>query len=256
MNRDALTRLLDAVASGETTVETALDSLRRLPFADVAAARVDHHRELRTGFPEVVYAEGKSLDDTVAVTTEVFTRQGRVLVTRADAETGAALERAIDGLVYDGVSRTARAGAAPSGPAGSVAVVSAGTSDEPVAAEAAETLAFAGVEFARYRDVGVAGLHRILSEIDNVGRHQVVMVVAGMDGALPSVVGGLIGRPVIAVPTSVGYGASFGGLAALLAALNACAPGVVVVNVDNGFGAAVAAQRILAVGAGVSSSPN
>jgi hypothetical protein len=215
--------------------------LEELPFATV-----DHDRARRTGAPEVVYAAGKSSAQVVAIARRVLARSGCCLVTRATDETRAAIAEAISGARGNDLARTAFVGRAPA-PVGRVCVVSAGTSDLPVAEEAVETLRALGSRVERVVDVGVAGLHRLLAHSPAVRRANAIVVVAGMEGALASVVGGLTDRPVFAVPTSVGYGASFRGLAALLAMLNSCAPGVAVLNIDNGFGAAFAAHRVNAL---------
>jgi pyridinium-3,5-biscarboxylic acid mononucleotide synthase len=245
----ALAALLDDVASGRTEVETAIERLRRLPFETVSDARLDHHRELRTGQAEAVYAPGKTLeqvrDAALALAEQA---SGAVFVTKATPEQFHSVLEVLPDATYrprSGLIVT-RAAAADTA-LGRVVIVAAGTSDLPFADEAAETAEAIGLDVTRVTDVGVAGLQRVLGAVPELERADVVVVVAGMDGALPSVVAGLIGRPVIAVPTSVGYGASFDGLAALLAMLNACAPGVTVVNIDNGFGAALAAHRILAI---------
>jgi len=245
----ALAALLDDVASGRTEVETAIERLRRLPFETVSDARLDHHRELRTGQAEAVYAPGKTLeqvrDAALALAEQA---SGAVFVTKATPEQFHSVLEVLPDATYrprSGLIVT-RAAAADTA-LGRVVIVAAGTSDLPFADEAAETAEAIGLDVARVTDVGVAGLQRVLGAVPELERADVVVVVAGMDGALPSVVAGLIGRPVIAVPTSIGYGASFDGLAALLAMLNACAPGVTVVNIDNGFGAALAAHRILAI---------
>jgi NCAIR mutase (PurE)-related protein len=215
-----------------------------LPFATV-----DHDRARRTGAPEVVYAAGKTAAQVVEIARRILARAGRCLVTRASEETREALSASFPGARVNDRARTVFLGRAPL-PIGRVCVVSAGTSDLPVAEEAVETLQALGSRVERLVDVGVAGLHRILLRSPSVRRAHAVIVVAGMEGALPSVVGGLTARPVFAVPTSVGYGASFRGLAALLGMLNSCAPGVAVVNIDNGFGAAFAAHRVNALAAG------
>ncbi|MGY1814928.1 nickel pincer cofactor biosynthesis protein LarB [Blastococcus sp. SYSU D00820] len=212
-------------------------------FVDLGFARVDTDRLQRTGHPEVVYGAGKTADEVVAIvgTLRMAAPERPALVTRATPDTVAALSARWPDLLVD--RGTVVVGPLPP-PAGVVAVVSAGTSDEPVAAEAAATIRAHGAGVARVTDVGVAGLHRVLAARQVLADADVVVVVAGMEGALPSVVGGLVGTPVIAVPTSVGYGASFGGLSALLGMLNSCAPGVVVCNIDNGFGAGVFAARV------------
>ena len=252
MRRDLTLELLRAVAAGEVPPEGALDRLDRAPLEVLSAdgrpfATVDHHRAMRQGFPEVIYGEGKTPEQCIAVAERLAAAGDGFLVTRASAECRSALQARFPAAVANAVARTVRL--APErplrAPAGRVAIVTAGTTDLPVADEAAETLAAIGIETARVSDVGVAGVHRLLSQLDVLSGSAVVIVVAGMDGALPSVVGGLVRGPVIAVPTSVGYGAAFGGLSALLAMLNSCASGVVVVNIDNGFGAAMAAARLL-----------
>ena len=250
MSPDVLRKILERAASGELSVAAAMEELKALPFRDLGFARVDSHRELRGGIAEVVFAEGKTSDQIVEITRVLLADSGSALITRLDGDKAAELGTAVDGMRYNPLARTARFGVARSSPPSSapVAVISAGTADQAVAEEALETLLFLGVETARYADVGVAGIHRLLASRESIARAAVAIVVAGMEGALPSVVGGLVDLPVIAVPTSVGYGASFGGLAALLAMLNSCAAGVTVVNIDNGFGAAVAARLILSAG--------
>jgi NCAIR mutase (PurE)-related protein len=244
--RDRARALLARVADGTLPPEEALDALALAPLEELGFATVDHNRALRQGYPEVIYGAGKTPDETVAIAERIVARGDGLLVTRADP---AARERLA--ARFPDAAVNARAGTvrvpAPQPPApgrGTVLIVTAGTSDLAVAEEAAETATALGDSVARLTDVGVAGIHRVLSARETLLGAAVVIVVAGMDGALPSVVGGLVRAPVIAVPTSVGYGASFGGVAALLAMLNSCAAGVTVVNVDNGFGAAVAASRI------------
>jgi NCAIR mutase (PurE)-related protein len=240
VDRDDARALLDDVAAGRIAPADALDRIATAPYAELAHSLVDLHRELRTGDPEVVYAAGKTTRQVVDVVSALRERTSRaVLVTRATDETADAL--AGDDVVREG--GTLALGRLPE-PRGCVAVVAAGTSDGPVAAEAALTARAFGTTVERVDDVGVAGLHRLLTARPALDRADCVVVVAGMEGALASVVGGLVGTPLVAVPTSVGYGASFGGLAALLAMLNACAPGIGVVNIDNGFGAGVLAARI------------
>lgn len=249
MNAEVLRQLLESLSRGEIPVADAVERIRHLPFTDVEGARLDHHRELRTGMPEVVFGEGKTAEQVARIAREMVERSGAVLVTRIDDAKAAALREAVDGIEHHGDARIAMKRREPNRAVGArhVAVVSAGTSDQPVAEEAARTLEFLGIEARRYRDVGISGLHRLLAEKERLAEASALIVVAGMEGALPSVVGGLVSAPVIAVPTSIGYGASYGGLAALLAMLNSCAPGVTVVNIDNGFGAAVAAAAILRV---------
>jgi NCAIR mutase (PurE)-related protein len=247
MDRSRLIELLEGLARGDTSLGEALDRLRDLPFEDLGFARLDHHRELRTGAGEVVFGAGKSPEELVAIVQRLAAASGRVLATRVDAAGAAALAREVPRAIYHPRARVAIVGDRAPAPldAGPVLVVAAGTADLPVADEAALTAEFLGARVERLHDVGVAGLHRLLAERERLRRAEVVIVAAGMEGALPSVVGGLVAAPVVAVPTSVGYGASFGGVAALLAMLNSCAAGVVVVNIDNGFGAASAAVRIL-----------
>ncbi len=252
MNPAMLRSLLEELVEGRIGVADALERIRHLPFTDVEGARLDHHRELRTGMPEVVFGEGKTAEQIVTIVREMIARSGAVLVTRLDRDKAAALVEAVDGIDYHADARIAMCCPRDRAPgAAHVAIVSAGTSDQPVAEEAARTLEFLGVEVRRFRDLGISGLHRLLAEREQLCEASAVIVVAGMEGALPSVVGGLVDMPVIAVPTSIGYGASFGGLAALLAMMNSCAPGVTVVNIDNGFGAAVAAAAVLRAAARV-----
>jgi pyridinium-3,5-biscarboxylic acid mononucleotide synthase len=244
--RDRVRDLLHGVADGSIAPDAALDRLSLAPVESLPFASIDHHRALRQGFPEVIYGEGKTREQVVAIAERLTERAGGFLVTRTSAEAMAALRDRFPACETNELGRTAYlAPVEPPAPVGTVAVVTAGTSDLPVAEEAAVTLRAFGSGVARITDVGVAGIHRLLSRHEELTGADVVIVVAGMDGALPSVVGGLVRVPVIAVPTSVGYGASFGGLAALLTMLNSCAAGVTVVNIDNGFGAAVAASRIV-----------
>ena len=244
MDEERLRRLLDAVRQGEVSREEALAQLRRLPFADLGFARVDHHRALRTGAAEAVFCQGKSVEQVVAITAELARAQTNILATRATHEIFDAIRAAGLPAEYHATARVVVVNSSPREGVGLVAVLSAGTSDQPVAEEAAVTCEVLGNRIERIYDVGVAGLHRLLEHYPLLQEANVLIVVAGMEGALPSVVGGLVDRPVIAVPTSVGYGASFGGIAALLAMLNSCAPGVSVVNIDNGFGAAQQANLI------------
>jgi len=240
--------LLADVAAGRLSSRAALDRLRHLPFEDVPFARIDHHRALRQGQPEVVFCEGKTLDQVVLICERLEAAAGSFLGTRASPGIASALGARFARLEWNELARTVflpspDRSLAPVAP-GPILVVSAGTSDLPVAEEAVAVAEAFGHTVNRLVDVGVAGLHRLLASGDDLEGARVVIVVAGMEGALPSVVGGLVSVPVIAVPTSVGYGASFGGLAALLGMLNSCAAGVTVVNIDNGFGAAAAASRI------------
>jgi NCAIR mutase (PurE)-related protein len=247
VRRERVRDLLGKVADGSMPIESALASLSHEPAESLGFATIDHHRALRQGFPEVVYGAGKTTEQLVAIAQRIADRGDGVLVTRVAPESVAPLLEALPGAESNSVARTVRVRAAqPLAPAvGTVLVVTAGTSDLPVAEEAAETADAMGCVAERLTDVGVAGIHRLLSRSAVLERAAVIIVVAGMDGALSSVVGGLVRVPVIAVPTSVGYGAAFGGIAPLLTMLNSCAAGVTVVNIDNGFGAAVAAARIL-----------
>ncbi len=248
MTPTQLEALLNDVARGRLAPETAIGRLRHLPLEELPFARIDHHRALRQGHPEVIFCEGKTVEQVVAIAERLVAASGTFLGTRATELMATALAGRFEGLEWNPLGRTVRLpGAASATPTtGTILVVTAGTSDLAVAEEAAVTADAFGHGVVRLTDVGVAGLHRLLSANDRLEAADVVIVVAGMEGALPSVVGGLVRAPVIAVPTSVGYGASFGGLAALLAMLNSCAAGVTVVNIDNGFGAAAAASRILA----------
>ncbi len=246
MNPEFLRSLLEDVRQGRLGVEQAMARLRTLPFEDLGFAKVDHHRGLRTGFPEVILAQGKSAEQIAEVAVRIARQGCNVLITRLDAEKAPLLQRALPGLRYDPHARlaTLTQRPAPQVGAGTIAVLTAGTSDVSVGEEAAVTAELMGNRVQRVYDVGVAGIHRLFAHSEVLQGANVLVVVAGMEGALPSVVGGIVDRPVIAVPTSIGYGASFGGLAALLAMLNSCAPGVTVVNIDNGFGAGVAASLI------------
>lgn len=246
MRRDRVRDLLDRVADGSLDVHQALNALAFEPAESLSFATIDHHRALRQGFPEVIYGAGKTSDQIAEIATRIAERGDALLVTRLSPEGAARLRDALPDVELNALARTAyRPGAEPAPPGeGTVAVVTAGTSDLPVAEEAAVTLRALGNCVSRITDVGVAGIHRVLARRDELSTAAVVIVIAGMDGALPSVVGGLVSAPVIAVPTSVGYGAAFQGIAPLLTMLNSCAAGVTVVNIDNGFGAAVAASRI------------
>lgn len=249
MDRDEVRRLLESVAAGDATVDVALQALSSATvtgkgFDDLGFARVDQHRGLRTGDPEVVYGAGKTPAQAVAIVRSLRTDTSRpALVTRAPADVIEAIREAFDDHTVDADAAAIAVGTLPA-PSGVVCVVAAGTSDGPVAAEAAFVARVFGAGVTRVTDVGVAGIHRLLAAREELEKADMLIVVAGMDGALPSAVGGLVGTPIVAVPTSVGYGASFQGLAALLTMLNSCSPGIVVSNIDNGFGAAVFAARI------------
>jgi len=250
MNRTEISRLLRAVRGGTLSVADALSRLRHLPYEDLGFVRVDNHRALRQGFPEVIFCEGKTPAQIGAIAARLVERHGTFLGTRASAEAFAAVKAVVPRAVYRPLSRTITL-TPPRRPApvGHLLVISAGTSDIPVAEEAAVTAEILGSRVETRYDCGVAGLHRILDARPAFDRARVILVVAGMDGVLPSVIGGLVDRPVIAVPTSIGYGASFQGLAPLLTMLNSCAAGVAVVNIDNGFGAGVLGHRINTQGA-------
>ncbi|MDQ1615888.1 MAG: pyridinium-3,5-biscarboxylic acid mononucleotide synthase [Actinomycetota bacterium] len=254
MDRAEVESLLREVAAGSVEVGAALDRLASgplSPVADLGFARVDTHRGLRTGDPEVVYGSGKSPAQTVAILRTLAAQEGRrpAVATRLPDDSLAAVRDAFPDAHVDDVARAVAVGELPV-PVGTVCVVSAGTSDAPVAAEAAFVARAFGAGVERIDDVGVAGIHRLIAVRDSLEAADVLVVVAGMEGALPSVVGGLSGVPLVAVPTSVGYGTSYGGLAALLAMLNSCAPGVAVCNIDNGFGAGVFAARVARRAAG------
>src|SRR3954447_12414725 len=251
MDRAEVRALLAQVAAGDVDVDRAAEALATGPlagaagFVDLSFARLDTHRGLRTGDPEVIYAAGKTPEQTIALLRALDETPGErpALVTRLNDETSEAIRSEFPAALIDDVAHCAAIGPLPS-ERGQVCVVSAGTSDAPVASEAAFVARAYGSAVERVSDVGVAGIHRLLAERAALDRADCLVVVAGMDGALPSVIGGLVGTPLVAVPTSVGYGASFGGLAALLTMLNSCAPGVVVTGIDNGFGAGVFAARV------------
>ena len=246
MDRDRLTALLDRHARGEISRDEVVEALAVAPFVELGDARVDTHRALRAGFPEVVLGAGKTVDQIARIARTLAAQGGNVLVTRIELNLAEALRDALPGLEILPVPRLAVLRQAPVAPRGRgpIAVVSAGTSDLAVAEEAAAVAELFGNKVERVYDSGVAGLHRLLASLDVLRRAAVVIAVAGMEGALASVVGGLVSAPVIAVPTSVGYGASLGGVAALLAMLNSCASNVTLVNIDNGFGAAYVASLI------------
>ena len=244
MDEQSLRALLARVKTGKLPVDEAVDALKQAPFERIGDfATVDTHRALRTGLPEVIFAERKDSKQIVAIARRLA-KEGPLLITRLSAEKAKSVKAAILGSRYDAVSRTLSKGRMTLPTRGTVAICCAGTSDISVCEEAAATLEVMGVDVVRVYDVGVAGLHRLLARRQELDHAAAVIVVAGMEGALASVVGGLIGRPVIAVPTSVGYGASFQGLAPLLTMLNSCAPNVAAVNIDNGFGAGCVAGLI------------
>ena len=246
MNQKELKALLGAIRAGDLSIDEGLERLRDLPFEDAGVALIDHHRALRQGVPETVLGEGKTAEQIITIVARMAARGGNVLVTRLSGDKAELLRNDHPGGEYDLLARTFALVQQPLEDLGRgpVAVVCAGTSDLPVAREAAVTARMFQNRVVEITDVGVAGLHRLLAHSKQLREAAVIIVVAGMEGALPSVVGGLVDVPVIAVPTSVGYGAAFGGIAALLGMLNSCAGGVTVVNIDNGFGAAFAATRI------------
>jgi NCAIR mutase (PurE)-related protein len=246
LDEHSLTQLLDEVAAGETSVADAVESMRGLPYEDLRDAKVDHHRELRTGHPEAIYGPGKTPTQVHDIARALAAHaSGAVLLTRADPSQAAAVTSAVPGAVFHERAALVVVKPARDRLAATVVVVAAGTADLPVADEAALSLEAAGSRVTRLTDVGVAGLHRILDHRGELDAADCCIVVAGMEGALPSVIAGLTSTPIVAVPTSVGYGASFEGLAALLSMLSSCAPGVCVVNIDGGFAAAQAAYRIV-----------
>jgi len=241
MDEKRITEILSGVKNSTIPIEEAVEIFRNLPFEDLSCAKIDHHRALRAGIPEVVYAGGKSVDEVVEIVKRIYKRNGRALVTRASRDVFDRLD--IRSAEYHPASRMITMGRKKKGK-GLVLVVSAGTSDRPVAEEAEVTASFLGSRTESLCDVGVAGIHRVLHNREMLEMARVVIVVAGMEGALPSVIGGLTQRPIVAVPTSVGYGTSLGGLTALFAMLNSCVPGIGVVNIDNGFGAGCLAHKI------------
>ena len=246
MSDDRLRSILEEVAAGSRSIETALDDLRDLPYEDVDVALLDHHRSFRTGVPEVVYGLHKTPAQIAMIVERMLARDGRALVTRASLEAVSVVQEKFPEALYFEAAHLIAVGDFPVPQSDRfVAVVTAGTSDLFVAEEAALTLEWLGTRVERVYDVGVAGVHRLLSKRELLWKASAVIAIAGMEGALATVVGGLVSCPTIAVPTSVGYGVSFNGIAALLAMLNSCAPGVSVVNIDNGFGAAVCAHMIV-----------
>jgi len=250
MYESRIRQLLESVRAGESDVETALQELRHLPYEDLGFAKVDHHRALRRGFPEVIFCEGKTADQLRQIVETMIRRGMAVLATRADPAAAAAIQEVAPEAKYHELARLVlvpgpEPTSAPPPTTPPVVVCCAGTADLPVAEEAAVTAEAAGARVERLYDVGVAGIHRLLNHRATLEQAAAIVVVAGMEGALASVVGGLVDKPVIAVPTSVGYGASFNGLAPLLTMLNSCASGVVVVNIDNGFGAGYFASMLV-----------
>jgi NCAIR mutase (PurE)-related protein len=237
MDPERLRKILGSVERGEITSDAALEKLRTLSFEDLGFAKIDHHRSLRRGFPEVIFGPGKTPSQIAAIASRLAAHDQIVLVTRTTEQAYRAVRAEHPEARWHEKAAAITLGQTPPGTSGNASVLSAGTSDIPVAEEAAITAELMGASVTRLYDVGVAGLHRLLEHLDVLSASDVLVVVAGMDGALPSVVSGLTRGPVVAVPTSVGYGAAFSGLSALLAMLNGCSPGVAVVNIDNGFGA-------------------
>jgi NCAIR mutase (PurE)-related protein len=237
MESNTLKTLLKQVQRGQIDIDTAFHQLKKLPFEDLGYAKVDHHRSMRSGIPEVIYCEGKTITQIQGIVEKISQHHCNILATRANRKVADGIQRVLADSVYHEKARIVVAKPRPVEKVGSVAVVCAGTSDISVGEEAAITAEVLGNHVSRLYDVGVAGIHRLLAVCDDLFCANVVVVVAGMEGALASVVGGLVSCPVIAVPTSIGYGSSFGGIAALLSMLNSCALGVSVVNIDNGFGA-------------------
>ncbi len=245
MNKEEIKELLESVKDNKLNVDEALEKLEDLPFKDLGFAKIDNHREIRVGYPEVIYCEGKTVEQVRDIVKFMLTKNNNILGTRASEEMYNAVKEICEEAKYNKLGRTItiRKNEQPLGE-NYIAIVAAGTSDLPVVEEAFETASILGNRVEKITDVGVAGIHRLFSKLDVIRGAKVVIVIAGMEGALASVVGGLVDKPVIAVPTSVGYGANFGGIAALLSMLNSCASGVSVVNIDNGFGAAYNASII------------
>jgi NCAIR mutase (PurE)-related protein len=245
MTRKELENLLSDVKSGEKSIENALETLKNFPYTDLGFAKIDHHRELRTGYPEIIYCAGKTVDQVAEIFRLMADKENNVIGTRADEKMYEAVKKIVPGSVYYNVAKIiSMQKKKPEVPSTRIAVITAGTSDIPVAEEAAVTAELLGNNVLRIYDAGVAGIHRLVDKLPEIRSCSVVIVVAGMEGALASVVGGLVDKPVIAVPTSVGYGANFGGVSALLAMLTSCSAGVTVVNIDNGFGAGFSASMI------------
>ncbi|WP_333653405.1 nickel pincer cofactor biosynthesis protein LarB [Dissulfurispira sp.] len=245
MDTKKLESLLNGVRNGKTSIDKALDTLKHLPYEDMDFAKIDHHRGIRNGVPEVIFAKNKKTDDVVAIANAMLKKSRRFLITKASEDIYRALN--LKKAKFYPESKIISYGETKN-KKGHILIVSAGTSDIPVAEEAEVTASFLGSKTERLYDVGVAGIHRLLSHRKLIQKARVIVVVAGMEGALPSVVGGLTDKPVIAVPTSVGYGTSLGGLTALFAMLNSCVPGIAVVNIDNGFGAGCLAHKINIIG--------
>jgi NCAIR mutase (PurE)-related protein len=245
MNVKEVEKLLKGVKSGKTSIEEALTILKDFPYTDLGFARIDTHREMRTGYPEIIYCAGKTIDQVKEIFRVMSGKENNVIGTRANNEMYEAVKNVLPAALYYPVARIiSMQKKKPPTPESSIAVITAGTSDMPVAEEAAVTAELLGNKVLRIYDAGVAGIHRLVDKLPEIRTCRVIIVIAGMEGALASVVGGLVDKPVIAVPTSVGYGANFGGISALLAMLTSCSTGVTVVNIDNGFGAGFSASMI------------
>jgi len=245
MTRNDLEKLLGEVKTGSLSIEDALDTLKNFPYTDLGFARIDHHREMRTGYPEIIYCAGKTVSQVAEIFRVMSEKENNVIGTRADELMFNAAKACVPEAVYYPVARIISMQKKKTVPPDSkIAVITAGTSDMPVAEEAAITAELLGNNVLRIYDAGVAGIHRLVDKLPEIRKCRVIVVIAGMEGALASVVGGLVDKPVIAVPTSVGYGANFGGISALLAMLTSCSTGVTVVNIDNGFGAGFSASMI------------
>jgi len=245
MTRNEIENLLKEIKSGKKSVEEALDILQNFPYTDLGYAKIDHHREMRTGYPEIVYCAGKTPEQVIGIFKLMIGKKSNVIGTRADQNLYETVKEMIPEAVYYPVARIISIpGKELVRPSTKIAVITAGTSDMPVAEEAAVTAELLGNNVLRIYDAGVAGIHRLVDKLPEIKKCRVIIVIAGMEGALASVVGGLVDKPVIAVPTSVGYGANFGGISALLAMLTSCSSGVTVVNIDNGFGAGFSASMI------------
>jgi pyridinium-3,5-biscarboxylic acid mononucleotide synthase len=245
MNIKEVEKLLNDVKAGQTSIEEALTVLKDFPYTDLGFARIDHHREMRTGYPEIIYCAGKTIDQVREIFTVMSQKENNIIGTRANTDMYEAVKMVHPDTVYFSMARIiSLQKKKPEQTKSSIAVITAGTSDMPVAEEAAITAELLGNKVLRIYDAGVAGIHRLVDKLPEIRTCRVVIVIAGMEGALASVVGGLVDKPVIAVPTSVGYGANFGGISALLAMLTSCSTGVTVVNIDNGFGAGFSASMI------------
>ena len=245
MNAKEVEKLLNDVKNGQTSIKKALEILKDFPYTDLGFARIDHHREFRTGYPEIIYCAGKSVEQVREIFRVMSEKENNVIGTRANQEMYEAVRSISTDIIYYPVARIiSLQKKKPTVPESRIAIITAGTSDMPVAEEAAITAELLGNTVIRIYDAGVAGIHRLVDKLPDIRNCRVIIVIAGMEGALASVVGGLVDKPVIAVPTSVGYGANFGGISALLSMLTSCSTGVTVVNIDNGFGAGFAASMI------------